>query len=880
MPDAKVITPGEWLWTRRGGLPAAATPSSALAATEAAWMAAREASAEYFYDAGVTHAAVVERESRAVAGRALAAIAADGATTSPIEAAVALSMRRLQQSCRTDHPGLTAASLGESSASWVVVDRPILLGRIPELACESEFSADLQHRVRTASAPVVPPPQPQPMQRQTLRLAPSWWQRRLLGRGCNDDHDVAHRDDSRPASTVRHARSRGLAVRGLLAIPVCLMTVWATARFYEIVAADGPAWCLYPLTTLFAVLFLWLSFSFWTATFGLVALVRRRSIGAVAAAGAFAPAVLPRTAVVMPVYNEQPSTVFPNLRAVARSLQAAGASAVFDLFVLSDTTDPEIRLAEERAWARWARESAAGPRVYYRHRARNVGRKAGNIAEFCRRWGGAYRYLVVLDADSVMTGETLIEMVRRMERDPGIGILQVPPTPVNRQSFFARLQQFASRVYGPVFLEGFALWSQCDGNYWGHNAILRVKPFTDHCELPVLPDDGPLGGEILSHDFVEAALMRRAGWKVCLAHDLDGSYEECPSTMSAFAGRDRRWCQGNLQHLRLLAAEGLHPISRLHLGMGAMAYLSSALWLSFLVITVIGTQAGGSSRAGEAGVPGGGGLFALSMAMLLLPKLWGVIAVQWLPLRERSSGVWDRVVPGVVLETVTSVFIAPIMMLLHTRFVVAALRGQQVKWDAQQRNDCLVSFREALQVHGPQTLFGVVFAGITAWLAPGLLLWLSPVLLGLLVAVPLAMLLGSVRVGRDLARRRLLLIPEETSPPPVLRWRQEALHRWNDDVPQPSGDAFPAVLTDPTSFALHVDLLRAVGDACPMSADDFQVARDAVVADGPQAVPHDLRRAVLDDPAALESLHILARSRASSFPETAPLKNGNVSTAS
>ena len=262
--------------------------------------------------------------------------------------------------------------------------------------------------------------------------------------------------------------------------------------------------------------------------------------------------------------------------------------------------------------------------VFYRHRTENRSRKAGNIADFCSRWGGLYRYMVVLDADSIMEGSTIVELVRAWRRIRRSGFCRHHPSRFTGIRF-SRTQQFAAHAYGAVFLEGFALWSQCDGNYWGHNGIIRIKPFVEHCDLPILPGDGPLGGEILSHDFVEAALMRRAGWKVCLAHDLEGSYEECPTTLLAFAQRDRRWCQGNLQHLKLLCADGLHPASRIHLGMGAMAYMASPLWLLFLMLTLLGVLFSDDAGAAES-VPGGVFLFGISMSMLLLPKLWGVIA--------------------------------------------------------------------------------------------------------------------------------------------------------------------------------------------------------------------------------------------------------------
>jgi membrane glycosyltransferase len=478
--------------------------------------------------------------------------------------------------------------------------------------------------------------------------------------------------------------------------------------------------------------------------------------------------------------------------------------------------------------------------------------------------------MIVLDADSLMAGETLVEMVYRMERDPGIGILQAPTQPVNRQSLFARTQQFAAYLYGPIFLDGFVHWSECDGNYYGHNAIIRIRPFMEHCELPILPGDGPLGGEILSHDFVEAALMRRAGWKVCIAHDLEGSYEECPATLVDYARRDQRWCQGNLQHMRLLLAEGLHPASRLHFGMGAMSFLASPLWLAFLMLTMIGAIYGSTLPA--TAWPGGLILFGLTMSFLLLPKAWAAIAMTR-HTQRCPSGSESRVLASVLIETFASMLTAPIMMLLHTRFVISILLGVKVTWTAQRRDDCGVPLREAFRTHYPHTLAGVVLGGI-AWLwAPDLLPWLMPVLAGLVLSIPLAMVLGSVKIGKWLADRGLLTIPEEVAPPRVLQYQHDALTVNNSemetssDVKSPEmetgvdpGDIFGWVLRDPAFYALHVGILRATDSSVPISPAQFQQIQDLIHQDAQAVAPADVRLAVLSDWRALEALHIRKRS--------------------
>ena len=264
------------------------------------------------------------------------------------------------------------------------------------------------------------------------------------------------------------------------------------------------------------------------------------------------------------------------------SLARTGHGEQFDLFLLSDTTDPSIARAEEAAWTTLREQTSHPTALHYRRRAANIGRKAGNIEDFCRRWGGDYDFMVVLDADSIMTGTAVVQLVRAMEASPSAGLIQTVPIPARRTTLFGRLMQFAGCLYSPILATGQSFWQTDTANYWGHNAILRVKPFMDHCGLPVLPGRPPLGGTILSHDFVEAALMRRAGWQVYLLPSIGGSYEEAPENVVEYAKRDRRWTQGSLQHLRLLMTRGFRFVNRLHFLLGAVGYLSSVVWLLML----------------------------------------------------------------------------------------------------------------------------------------------------------------------------------------------------------------------------------------------------------------------------------------------------------
>ena len=354
--------------------------------------------------------------------------------------------------------------------------------------------------------------------------------------------------------------------RYFLAAAVSLLTLAATATYLSVLSrVDGINGFELVSIPLFMLLFGWIAFSFLVATIGFL-LESREEQQPDEASGRHREEIVPkaRTAILIPVFNEDPQRVCADIAAMIDSLCNDESAHLFDFFVLSDSTDPDVWLEEEMTWSLLSDKVRNECGVFYRHRAQNVARKSGNIADFCEHWGSRYPFMIVLDADSLLDGTTMIEMVRRMEADERLGILPVPCVPIGRWSVFARLQQFAAQAYGPVFTRGLAAWAGDQGNYWGHNAIIRVRPFMEHCDLPILAGSPPFGGEVLSHDFVEAALMVRAGWKVRLATDLKGSYEECPTTIADFAVRDQRWCQGNLQHLSILISEGFNPISRFH----------------------------------------------------------------------------------------------------------------------------------------------------------------------------------------------------------------------------------------------------------------------------------------------------------------------------
>ncbi len=522
---------------------------------------------------------------------------------------------------------------------------------------------------------------------------------------------------------------------------------------------------------LFTFLFAWVSAGFFTALMGFWVQLRgdRHALSlAVARHQPLGPEA--RTAVIMPICNEQVDTVFAGLRATYESLPPTGASSLFDIHVLSDSGDPAVRAAEQAAWADLRDALGDGARIFYRWRQRRTRRKAGNVADFCRRWGRNYRYMVVLDADSVMTGDCIVTLARLMEANPRAGIIQTAPQACGLDTVHARAQQFAGRTTGRLFTTGMQYWQLGESHYWGHNAIIRIEPFMKHCALAPLAGTGGLSGDILSHDFVEAALMRRAGYHTWLVPELAGSYEQQPPNLLEELKRDRRWCQGNLQNARLISEPGLHRVHRAMLGTGAMAYLSAPLWLASVLLGAGVWMWSGQSVFDLPRAVGGemAALWVATLTMLLLPRALGMAS---LLMRGEHAGYGGRLtlVKGAVLEGLLSILQAPVRMVAHSLFVLVALTGLKLDWKSPPREAEAVRWREAAGGFG--VVVGVVAAlvAVTLAVAPMAVLWLMPVALPLLLAIPLTVLNSRVDFGRRVRSRGLLLTPEEVSAPAVLR---------------------------------------------------------------------------------------------------------------
>ncbi|MEH6490869.1 glucans biosynthesis glucosyltransferase MdoH [Halopseudomonas sp.] len=566
--------------------------------------------------------------------------------------------------------------------------------------------------------------------------------------------------------------------RGLLALAVLMQTLTATYFMLSVLPYHGGNLVEASMAAVFALLFAWISVGFWI---GLIGFCLRRAGGDPRSllrqqdAATLNNTPLGRTAVVMPIYHEPVGRSLQGLKSVILSLQRTGTLAHFDFFILSDSRDPDVWLAEQAAWQALREELGLQNQLFYRRRPLNLNYKSGNIGDFLRRWGKAYDYMVVLDADSLMAGDTLVRMVQLMQRHPQVGILQSSPSLLNGRSLFARLQQFSNQLYGPLFTTGLAAIQLGHAAFWGHNAILRVQPFMQHCGLRKLPGWGLFKGPVLSHDFAEAAYMGRAGLEVWLEPELTQSYEESPPTLSDELTRDRRWAKGNLQHLWLmLFSRRLRLAHRMAFMNGIMGYVASPLWFTFLVLTTI--EVARLILWPINYFPEQNQLFPLwpewhpqravwmvsiTLTLLFLPKFLAIADVL-LRGRRKAFGGGIKLFFSVLLEMLISALLAPIRMLSHCRYVLEALFNVNLRWAGQNRSG-ETSWLAAAVNQGIGSLMALAWAGFAWWLEPMFFLWSLPVALPLVLAAPIFVLLSKVSWGEGLMRRHWLQIPEEAS---------------------------------------------------------------------------------------------------------------------
>ena len=520
------------------------------------------------------------------------------------------------------------------------------------------------------------------------------------------------------------------------------------------------------LLALFAVTLPWMVAGFWNAVIGL--LIVRLSANPIATVMPAAArirgdeSVTVSTAILLCIRNEWPERMIRNLEPMLAGLDAAGCGARFNLYVLSDTSDANIAGNEEACFAaltsRWRDRIA----ITYRRRTVNTGYKAGNIREFCERWGGKHDFAVTLDADSFMTADAVLRLVRIMQADPRLGILQGLIVGLPSTSAFARVFQFGMRLGMRSYTIGSAWWQGDCGPYWGHNAVLRLKPFIAHCALPVLSNNGTEDRHILSHDQIEAVLMRTAGYHVRVLPQEDLGWEENPPTLLEFIRRDLRWCQGNMQYWRFLSLPGLKPVSRYQLALAILMFIGSPAWIGLLVLGTL-AQAFSSTPGSFIRADAGMALLVCVLVMWFAPKIASAIDILLRPELRRAFGGTGLFIISFAIETVYSILLCPILWFGHTLFLTGLLFGREIGWLGQTRDDHAVPFTLALQNLWPHTLLGCAALGLLAVTQPAAIPYALFLAGGPALAIPFAMMTAWPRLGSFAARIGIGRLPEETA---------------------------------------------------------------------------------------------------------------------
>jgi membrane glycosyltransferase len=519
---------------------------------------------------------------------------------------------------------------------------------------------------------------------------------------------------------------------------------------------------------LFTVTLPWSVVGFWNALIGF--LLMRFSADPTAAVNPQAKSVTgderitASTAILICIRNESPDPLVRNLQPLLQGLLDAGVAGRFHTYILSDSSIPEVIAAEEALLGPFAERWKDVIPVTYRRRAVNTAFKAGNIRDFCERWGANHDFAVTLDADSYMPAETVLHLVRIAQANPTLGILQTLVIGMPSISAFARVFQFGMRLGMRSYTLGATWWQGDCGPYWGHNALIRLAPFIAHCELPKLPGSGPLSGWVLSHDQVEAALMRRAGYEVRVLPLEGASWEENPPTLVEFSRRDLRWCQGNMQYWKLLAMPGLKPVSRFHLMFAIWMYLGSPAWMAMVGIGTVLLAISDSSTTQYVPVKAGAGtaLFAITLVMAFAPKIATMIDVCLEETRRSSFGGSIRFMLNLLAEAFFMLLLAPIIALTHTIFMIRLFifrRG--LAWNSQSRETHAVPWRLAFMKLWPQTLAGCTVLGVVALKSPHDLGFALIGTSGLILAAPFAVATASPLIGSLFARLGIARLPEE-----------------------------------------------------------------------------------------------------------------------
>jgi len=568
----------------------------------------------------------------------------------------------------------------------------------------------------------------------------------------------------------------GLSMTGRRILFGALVTLTSLALLWLMAVTLSPGGGLSTLDIAILILFgftlPWLVIGFWNATIGYLLMQfsadYEAAVVPVVSRVRGDDAITASTAILVCVRNEMPDRVIRNLRPALDGLVAAGSGDKFHVYVLSDTSEDTVGRAEETGFGALADEYRGRIALTYRRRPVNTGFKAGNIRDFCERWGARHQFMLVLDTDSFMTARSMLRLVRIMQADPKLGSLQSLVVGLPSTSAFARIFQFGMRLGMRSYTTGSAWWQGDCGPYWGHNALIRIAPFMAHCELPAMPKGSLLGDHVLSHDQIEATFMRRAGYDVRVLPKEDGSWEENPPTLIEFIRRDLRWCQGNMQYVNFLNLPGLKPVSRYQLVFAILMFIGSPAWIGLLIL---GTALVASAQA----VPDvirvwpGLALYLIVLVMWMSPKLATVLHVMPHEKLRATFGGMALFTLNIVVEAVFFILLMPIMWFRHTAFLIGLMFGKQIGWVGQARDDHSVPWAVAVQALWPQTLLGLAVIAILAVTHPWAIPFAFFVAGGLALSVPLAVLTSLPGSGRWLTRLGIGRLPEETAPSPELR---------------------------------------------------------------------------------------------------------------
>jgi membrane glycosyltransferase len=552
-----------------------------------------------------------------------------------------------------------------------------------------------------------------------------------------------------------------LVVAGMAAL-LALMA-WA-------LSADGFGAVDALLLFFFALTLPWSVIGFWNATIGFLLMRFARDpiavILPVAARVRGDEEITASTAILMCIRNESPKRIIRNLDVMMRDLVAAGIADRFHVYVLSDTGEKNIVALEEDGFAAFAAEWRDRIPVTYRRRSVNTGFKAGNIRDFCERWGSQHELAVTLDADSVMTAAAILRLLRIIQADDRLGILQGLIVGMPSTSALARIFQFGMRLGMRSYTLGSAWWQADCGPYWGHNAVLRIAPFMAHCQIPTLPD-GPLGSHVLSHDQIEAALMRRGGYEVRVLPEENLGWEENPPTLLEYMRRDLRWCQGNMQYGHFLLLPGLKPVSRYQLAFAMLMFVGSPAWIGMMIVGTL-ALAFAPTPAQFIRPDAGMALFTIIMVMWFAPKIATVLDVLMRADLRRAFGGTLRFLASIVVETIFFILLSPIMWVSHTLFIAGLPFGSAIGWVGQVRDEHGVPFALALRRLWPHTALGLAVLGVLAFTHPAAIPYALLIAGGPALAIPLAMVTAWPAVGSAMARVGIGRLPEETAPPAAL----------------------------------------------------------------------------------------------------------------